>query len=289
MAKRNNCGGIMYIYSIGNINGFYNLFEEALSLIDLSGDNKLVLLGDYYSVGPDSYKILDRIMALEKEYGNQKVIVLRGRQEKWVLEHIYIIDDIEMHDWEGIMRQLAYMKNLADLYKNGTKDEIEKLRKSFYDDQKKYSVYLHWFKTLRHLYKNGNYVFYNKGLADEAEKSLKTLYCKQIDKDFNKKDYNNWIGSLFTVTTSRAIRGHEYKDYLKDAVNEYGYVHQKWEVELVEPQFKSPKVIKIDPTNESGEHLRYEKNSKGDYTQRESDFIKLTFTEIGRNDLIYSL
>ena len=48
----------MYIYAMSDIHGCLEEFNHALSLVDLSGDNRLILLGDYIH-GPDSYGVLD--------------------------------------------------------------------------------------------------------------------------------------------------------------------------------------------------------------------------------------
>lgn len=75
----------MNIYAISDIHGHLEEFNKALELIDLSGDNRLVLLGDYIHEGSDSYGVLDRVMALEEKYGTEKVIVLLGNHEVWAL------------------------------------------------------------------------------------------------------------------------------------------------------------------------------------------------------------
>lgn len=46
------------IYAMSDIHGCLMEFEEALSLVDLTGDNKLVLLGDYIHGGPDPFGVL---------------------------------------------------------------------------------------------------------------------------------------------------------------------------------------------------------------------------------------
>ncbi|MBQ7076047.1 MAG: serine/threonine protein phosphatase, partial [Clostridia bacterium] len=58
---------------MSDIHGCLKEFEYALTLIDLSADNKLILLGDYIH-GKDSYGVLDKIISLQKEYGTDKVI-----------------------------------------------------------------------------------------------------------------------------------------------------------------------------------------------------------------------
>jgi serine/threonine protein phosphatase 1 len=113
----------VFIYAIGNIKGYYDLFEEALSLVDLSGDNKLVFVGEYTRVGPDGLKILDKMMALEAEYGKEKVIVLHGNEEEQAIL--------------GEVFPTSFDKNYLG----------------------KDSKYLNWFKTLKHLYVYGGYCF----------------------------------------------------------------------------------------------------------------------------------
>jgi hypothetical protein len=247
----------MYIYAIGNIRGFYDLFEDALALVDLSGDNKLVLLGDYIRVGPDSYKILDRVMALEAEYGTDKVIALRGNQEKWTLEGEVSITSFE-------------------------KDDLEKD-----------ITYINWFKTLRPFYKYGNYLFFNYGEAEETDKSMLSLYQEQLGKKkFKKKEFNIWTHTLVKVITYPAIFGHTYKDYLNDTIEEWnshcidesGFVNEVMLADT-ESSFKRPQVIKIDPTNESGEHRRFWCKRNGEHIEREGTPNWLNVIQMGRREL----
>ena len=55
-----------YIYAMSDIHGCLDAFEYALSLVDFSGDSKLILLGDYVH-GPDSYAVLDKIISLQNK------------------------------------------------------------------------------------------------------------------------------------------------------------------------------------------------------------------------------
>ena len=73
------------IYAMSDIHGCIAEFDEALSLIDLSGNNMLILCGDYIH-GYDSYSVLDRIIALQRRYGEDKVIALMGNHEEMVAD-----------------------------------------------------------------------------------------------------------------------------------------------------------------------------------------------------------
>lgn len=76
----------MKIYAMSDIHGCLQEFEAALELVDLSGDNKLILLGDYIHSGADSYGVLKKIISLQQKYGNDKVVALMGNHEEIVIE-----------------------------------------------------------------------------------------------------------------------------------------------------------------------------------------------------------
>lgn len=50
----------MKIFAMSDIHDCLQEFEAALELVDLSGDNKLILLGDYIHSGADSYGVLKK-------------------------------------------------------------------------------------------------------------------------------------------------------------------------------------------------------------------------------------
>ena len=74
------------IYAMGDIHGCLSEFQQALDLVDLKGDNKLVLLGDYIHGGSESYEVLDKVMELQRKYGCDKVIALMGNHEESVID-----------------------------------------------------------------------------------------------------------------------------------------------------------------------------------------------------------
>ena len=86
----------MRIYCMSDIHGYLDAFKEALALVAgrLSDDDtKLVLLGDYIHMGPDSRGVLDRVIALQEEYGKDKVIALLGNHEESCISGFTNIDD----------------------------------------------------------------------------------------------------------------------------------------------------------------------------------------------------
>ena len=76
------------IYAMSDLHGFVGIFLENLKRIDLSGKNRLVLLGDYIDYGPESGRTLRLVFETQKRCGAEKVIVLRGNHEEAFLEWI---------------------------------------------------------------------------------------------------------------------------------------------------------------------------------------------------------
>lgn len=122
------------IYAMSDIHGCLGAFEYALSLVDFSGANKLVLLGDYVH-GPDSYGVLNKIMKLQRKYGNDKVIALLGNHEDMVCDGRWPIG--------GTGDDAAYEEE---------------------DDR-----YLMWMQSLPRYYTEGNTIFVHAGIDEEAE------------------------------------------------------------------------------------------------------------------------
>lgn len=124
----------MNIYAMSDIHGCLLEFEEALSLVDLSGENILILLGDYIHGGAEPYGVLERIMELEQTYGSDKVIVLAGNHEDMAVDGRWSIS--------------------SDASSN-CKD---------YDDDK----YLLWMQKLRRYYATEHQIFCHAGIDEDA-------------------------------------------------------------------------------------------------------------------------
>lgn len=125
-----------YIYAMSDIHGCLDAFEHALSLTDLSGDNKLILLGDYVH-GPDSRGVLDKIIRLQNKYGSDKVIALSGNHEDMACDGRWPVE--------------------------GNGDEND------YDSKEDEKRYLMWMRNLPRYYTEGNTIFVHAGIDEEAE------------------------------------------------------------------------------------------------------------------------
>lgn len=111
----------MLIFAMSDIHGSPLEFEEALSLVDLSGDNMLILCGDYVH-GYDSYTVLDRIISLQQKYGSDKVVALLGNHEEMVMNGMWPVsqnEDIEC-DEAREDRYISWMNSLPRYYTTDT-------------------------------------------------------------------------------------------------------------------------------------------------------------------------
>lgn len=73
------------IYAIGDIHGRLEFLERALALIETDGGSRaeIVFLGDLVDRGPDSRKVIDRLMAGQS--GGRAWHVLRGNHDRMFL------------------------------------------------------------------------------------------------------------------------------------------------------------------------------------------------------------
>lgn len=125
------------IFAISDIHGCLDEFEEALSLVDLSGNNRLVLLGDYIHGGPDPYGVLDKVMELERKYGTEKVIALAGNHEDMVVD-----GNLPIHA-ERFTSYYAY-------------------------DDSNDDKYYRWLRNLKRHYETEHQIFCHAGIDEEA-------------------------------------------------------------------------------------------------------------------------
>ena len=76
------------IYAMSDIHGCLEELKEKMGYIDLSGNNRLIFLGDYIDYGPKSGQVLRYIYELQQKYGSEKIVVLKGNHEAMLLEWI---------------------------------------------------------------------------------------------------------------------------------------------------------------------------------------------------------
>ena len=134
----------MIIYCMSDIHGYLSELDYALSFVEKhldEADTKLILLGDYIH-GPDSYGVLDRIIALQEHWGEDKVIVLRGNHEDMACDGTWSIGEPRINNDENI-------------------------------ENKKDGRYIAWMENLPYYYCEGNVIFVHAGIDEELKEAWK--------------------------------------------------------------------------------------------------------------------
>lgn len=103
---------------MSDIHGCYSELLDALEVVDLSGANKLVLLGDYIHGGGDDGRVLDKIIELQRKYGSDKVIALMGNHEEMALEGFGLRGE-NYDETSDLESYFDYLENLSRYYVEG--------------------------------------------------------------------------------------------------------------------------------------------------------------------------
>lgn len=168
----------MKIYCMSDIHGCLAQFDQALSLVTehlQEKDTMLLLLGDYIHGGPDNRGVLDRIIALQEQYGSDKVVALLGNHDEWLLNGSSSIDYM-IPGWvqnDGIM-----------------------------DDDGADDRYLRWMETLPLYFAEGNTIFVHAGV----DETLGTLWEWSDETEFTSK-YPAELGEIPGLA-QKVVAGH---------------------------------------------------------------------------------
>ena len=130
----------MKTFVIGDIHGCFEQLQKLLKVInpDLKKD-RLIMLGDYIDRGPNSYLTLQKVSNLQKKFGDQHVVLLRGNHEQMALDYLH--NPTFSSNW----RYNGGDSTLADFRKHGVdlanyEDFLQGLPCYFEDD---HFVYVH--------------------------------------------------------------------------------------------------------------------------------------------------
>lgn len=184
----------MKIYAMSDIHGCLQEFEAALELVDLSGDNKLILLGDYIHSGADSYGVLKKIINLQQKYGSDKVVALMGNHEEIVIEGRAPIQEL----WD------------EGLYDSGNAE----------DDN-----YIIFMQNLPLYHVEGNIIFVHAGIDEESGEEWE---WESTDRDFLEKypaETGHFDGEMIIVAghvgTAVITNNYRFHDIYFDGESHY--------------------------------------------------------------------
>ncbi len=72
----------MRTFAIGDIHGCFTALETLLDCLELQPEDRLIFLGDYIDRGPDSHRVLEKLIELS---ANPRHVFLRGNHDDWLL------------------------------------------------------------------------------------------------------------------------------------------------------------------------------------------------------------
>ena len=156
------------IFAMADIHGYADVFQRRIQQIEgyLEKGHQLILLGDYIDRGPASYQSLHLTYSLQKKYGKDRVVVLKGNHEQWFLDFLYegadewlaedennrttatVLSEEELAEIRG----MAYRESLYSL-----KDKIKKRNKEL----------LSWLKKLPLFYETNTQIYVHAGVDED--------------------------------------------------------------------------------------------------------------------------
>jgi len=112
------------LIAIGDIHGRMRMLEGLIKQIEPLENDRLVFLGDYIDRGPDSFEVVEYIIALKQKY--EKTITLRGNHEDFVLS-FFMGNQADRHLW---LKQNGGEQTMMSYRANG---EFLKVHRDFYE------------------------------------------------------------------------------------------------------------------------------------------------------------
>ncbi len=174
------------IYAISDIHGCYDELKEKMKNVDLSGNNRVIFLGDYINYGKKSGDVLHFIHDYQKENGDDKVIVLKGNHEATMLEWI---DEFKksspsngcympFNSWlrEDAMKDYITFRTLVkrEQFEHITEIESDASFESLNAEAVKMVLrtngeLIKWMKSMKSFYETDTQIFVHAGVDEEAE------------------------------------------------------------------------------------------------------------------------
>ncbi len=165
------------IYAVGDIHGCYDKLIALMDKIDIDFDTDiLVFLGDYIDRGPNSFEVVEYLVALKKLF--PKTVFLKGNHEEMLENYLSGID------------KMTYLINggqqTLDSYLSRPRQP---------DDPLIPQEHLDFFDALLLYYETENYIFVHAGLKNkvplEEQRAEDLLWIRnkfiQTDYDFGKQ------------------------------------------------------------------------------------------------------
>lgn len=133
-------------FAIGDIHGCYSALDALLDEIEQRDDDVLITLGDYVNRGPDSAKVIDRLLQLERD---GSLVPLRGNHEIMMLDSV--LGKREHRRWLQVGGKATLKSYAQDRDHEATIDDIPETHWEFLRDR-----LLPYYETATHLFVHAN-------------------------------------------------------------------------------------------------------------------------------------
>ena len=167
----------MKIYCMSDIHACLESFEAALENVIChldEDDTMLLLLGDYVHGGDSGRGVLDKIMHLQEQYGNDKVMALMGNHEDMVIGGESTIDSM----YGGMQ---------------------------WYDNENADDLYISWLSSLPRYYTEGNTIFVHAGI----DETVGDMWEWETSDDIYTSKYPAETGRIEGLDM-KVVAGHVY-------------------------------------------------------------------------------
>lgn len=157
------------IFSMSDIHGHYELMQKRVSQVMpylREGNNRLVLLGDYIDRGDSSFQCLKAAFDLQKELGEERIIVLKGNHEEWFLEFLFENEDVWLAEDDNFCTSKTFVsKEQRDKLKEIT-DRAEQIVFIKNCIKSSHKELLSWMKKLKAFYETETQIFVHAGVDE---------------------------------------------------------------------------------------------------------------------------
>lgn len=161
----------MKYYAIADLHGRYDLLEKCLNKLGTiddanNADSKIILLGDYIDRGPDSAKIIQRLMGMQSV--DKNVICLKGNHEDIVLQ---TYDTPLWKDW--------WFSNGGDTTYASYGGDVD-------------TEHLNWMRRLPLYYATPEHIFVHAGIPDNSLPLEEQNHERLMWMLYGKDDHGGW-------------------------------------------------------------------------------------------------
>lgn len=153
------------VFAVGDIHGSYELLEKILTKWNPK-EEQLVFLGDYIDRGPDSLKVIQKMIELSSKYD---VVTLSGNHERLFLNWLERPEDLSEFYFNSKVGGIA---TIESFYNSSTVNLISEdfsVKELTMKLQKEYPIEIDFIKNLRRFYPWGPYLFVHAGIDASVE------------------------------------------------------------------------------------------------------------------------